>query len=222
MRKIAKLIQAITYWPIYLSLKFFTRFEVRGQENLKGLEKKAVIFASNHTSYIDGPIVAAAMPRNGWWYPKKFFPVRFTAWKKFFSIFGQFPFPISIPVMLYVRFNGSIPVKKAKGDLFQALKEVIKELKNGAKVWVFPEGGITKDGSIGQGKRGVVFLHQQTEMPVVPVCLNGTFGIISFKTLLFRKKIIVNIGRPIYNLGGDSLEQGVEKIMWEIINLRLV
>jgi 1-acyl-sn-glycerol-3-phosphate acyltransferase len=78
-RKIAKIVQATTYWPTYLAFKFFMRFKVRGQENLKGLENKAIIFASNHTSYIDGPIAAASMPRNGWWYPKDFFPVRFTA-----------------------------------------------------------------------------------------------------------------------------------------------
>lgn len=133
-------------------------------------------------------------------------------------------FPISIPVMLYVRFNGSIPVEKTKGDLFQALKEVVKELKNGDKVWIFPEGGITKDGNIRQGKRGVVFLHQQTGAPIVPVALIGTFKILSLSTLFRKNKVEVRIGKSIYALenctkGNCNLENGVAKVMSEITRL---
>ena len=125
MQKIAKIVQAITYWPTYLTLRFFFHYEVEGQENLKGLEEKGVIFASNHASYIDGPISAASMPRNGWW-PKDFLPMRFLVFKKFFGLFGQFLFPVSVPVALYVRFNGSIPVEKSGGDLFKALRCAIE------------------------------------------------------------------------------------------------
>lgn len=223
MRKIAKIIQAITYWPIYLALKFFVYFKIEGQENLAGLEEKGVIFASNHASYIDGPISAASMPRNGWW-PKDFLPIRFLAFKKFFSLFKQFPFPISIPVALYVRFNGSIPIEKSGGDLFKALRSAIEELKNNAKLWIYPEGVITKDGKPQQGKRGVVFLHQQTGAPVVPVALIGTFKILSLSTLFRKKKVIVRIGKPIYALENCNKENcdlngGVAKVMSEIARL---
>ncbi len=213
--KIAKVFQALTYWPIYGFFRFFTHYQIEGQENLKGLEDRAIIFASNHASYIDGPISAASMPRSGL-YPKNFSPIRFLAWKKFFGVFGQFPFPISIPIMLYVKFNGSIPIEKASGDLFKALREVIKELKAGAKIWIFPEGGITKDGKLQQGKRGIAFLHQQTNVPVVPVALMGTFGILSLKTFLRQKKVKIRIGKPIYDLGNASLEEGVNIVMREI------
>lgn len=218
MQKIAKIVQAITYWPTYLILRFFIHYEVKGQENLKGLEDKGVIFASNHTSYIDGPISAASMPAFSW------YPIRFLALKKFFNFFGGFPFPISFFTAAYVRLNGSIPVERAGGDLFRVLREVIKELKDGAKVWIFPEGGRTKDGSLGQGKRGVMFLHQQTGAPIVPVALIGTFGILSFKTLLRKNKVKVKIGKPIYSLGNCTLENcdldgGVAKVMSEIARL---
>lgn len=213
MYKIAKIFQAITYWPIYLLLKFFVFFEIKGQENLRGLENKAVIFASNHTSYIDGPICAAAMPRNGF-YPKDFFPIRFLAMEKYFKWYY-------LVVSWYVWINGSIKIFKASGDLKKALVDTIKALENKNHVWIYPEGGITKDGELRQGKRGIAYLHQRTESPIVPVCLNGTFKILSFKTLVFGKKVKINIGKPIYNLGNDSLEQNVEKIMQEIKNLRL-
>jgi len=223
MHKIAKVVQALTYWPIYLLLKFFVHYQVEGQESLRELEKRGVIFASNHASYIDGPISAASMPRSGWW-PSKFFPIRFLALKKFFNFFGGFPFPISLFTAAYVRLNGSIPVERTGGDLFKALEEVIKELRAGAKIWIYPEGGITKDGNLQQGKRGVVFLHQQTGAPIVPVALIGTFKILSLKTLFRKNKVKVNIGKPIYSLENCSrencdLEAGVEKIMSNIAEL---
>lgn len=218
MYKIAKIFQAITYWPIYWTLKFFVHFKIEGQENLKGLENKAIIFASNHASYIDGPISAASMPRDSW-YPRDFFPIRFLVLKKFFGIFGQFPFPISLPVTFYVWINGSIPIERTGGDLFKALRAAIKELKNSAKVWIYPEGGMPKDGKLQPGKRGVTFLHQQTGAPIVPVGILGNYGILSPKTLLRKNKLKVRIGKPIYSLGNVSLEEGTKIVMSKIAEL---
>jgi len=38
--------------------------EIEGQENIKEVENGPLIFASNHNSYIDSGISAAAMPKN--------------------------------------------------------------------------------------------------------------------------------------------------------------
>lgn len=216
--KIAKIFQMLTYWPIYGSLRIFARYKIEGQENLKGLENKGLIFASNHASYIDGPISAASMPRHSF-YPSKFFPIRFLAFKKFFGLFGQFPFPISIPIALYVRVNGSIPVEKSGGDLFKALRKTIEALKNKNKVWIYPEGGITKDGHLQPGKRGIAFLHQQTGAPIIPVGIIGSYKILSPKTILRKNKVKVKIGKPIFNLGDVSLEDGVNMVMRNIAQL---
>ena len=73
--RIAKISQIIFYWPFYGILKILFRLTVEGQENLKGLEDRAVIFASNHASYLDGFISAGCVPRNpGEFYPKGFYP----------------------------------------------------------------------------------------------------------------------------------------------------
>lgn len=213
MHRTAKIIQAFTYWPIYLIFKFFTRFKVNGQENLKGLEDKAIIFASNHASYIDGPICAAAMPRYKCdFYPRHFFPIRFLAFAKYFK--WRY-----LLVAFYVCVNGSIKIFRTGGNLEKSLSNVIKELNKGAKVWIYPEGGITKDGKLRLGKRGVAYLHQRTGVPVVPVGLNGTFKILSFKTLFFFNKIKVNIGKPIYFSKNVSLEDGIDAVMNEIAKL---
>jgi len=212
--KIAKLFQAITYWPICYLLKFFVHYKVYGQENLKGLENKAIIFASNHTNFIDGPISAAVMPRyKKELYPKQFFPIRFLALGKYFS-------PKYLLVALYVWINGSIKVWAGTGqDLNVVLGEAIDALKNNGRLWIYPEGKMSRNGKLQQGRRGVAYLHQQTNVPIVPVAIKDTFRILSLKTLLRTRRVSVYVGKPIYSLGDVSMEDGVAKVMSKIAGL---
>lgn len=216
--KIAKIFQTVTYWPIYLALKLFWSYKIKGQENLKGLEDKGIIFASNHASYLDGPICAASMTRKSF-YPSDFFPIRFLALRKYYNWFNPFPFPLNFFTAAYVKINGSIPIDKTSGDLLKALASATKALKLGDKVWIFPEGKRTKDGKLQQGKRGVAFLHKQTGAPIVPVAIIGSYKIFSLKTLFRKNKLQVRIGKPIYSLGNISLEEGTDIIMQKIAEL---
>lgn len=212
----SKFFQAITYWPTSLLFWFFLRYEANGQENLERLKNEAIIFVSNHASFIDGPISAASMPRyKRQFYPKDFFPIRFLVAKEYFNWRNSFPFPISILIAAYVRINSIPVIRGSGGDLEQKLSAVIKALKEKNKVWIYPEGKITPDGNIQKGKKGVAFLHQQTGAVIVPVALIGTFGILSFKSFLRTRKVKVKIGKPIHSLSG-TLEQMTDKIMEEI------
>jgi len=212
--KIAKIFQAFTYWPIYLTLRFFVRFEIHGQEHIRGLENGPIIFASNHANFLDSPINAAIMPRcKGDSYPKRFFPIRFLAHTKFF----KFRYLL---IAFYVWINGSIKIQSKTGkDLSIVLGEAVNALKNNNHIWIYPEGKITKDGQFEKGKRGIAYLHEQTNAPIVPVFIKGTFGILSFKTLLCTKKVMAIIGEPIYSLEGLSLEQITDRVMLEISKL---
>lgn len=219
MIKLAKIVQQICYWPIYLLLKFFVHYEIEGQENLNGLEDKAIIFASNHASYIDGPISALSMPRDGF-VPARFFPIRFLVAKEFFGLRGQFYFPFSILSAIYVRLNASIPIKRKFEGLHRDLEDAVTALEKRSKIWIYPEGRITKDGRLVRpAKKGIVYLHQQTHATIVPVGLIGTYKIISLKTLFRHKEVKVRIGKPIYYLEETNLEKGTEKIMTEIEKL---
>lgn len=210
---ILKLVQQLIYWPTYSVLKVFFRYRVEGQENLKGLEDKPVIFVSNHASYFDGPVCAMAMPRNSL-VPRKFFPIRFLAAREFFSFWkNRFPFPLSFFIAAYVRANGSIPVSRGLGDFQKNLAEAARALEKGAKIWIYPEGRITRDGKLQSGKKGAAYLRQTTGASVVPVGLSGTFKILRFR------KIKIKIGKPIGFSGDSSLEASTEKIMREISKL---
>ena len=216
---IAKAFQSVTYWPIYSALKFFARYKIEGQENLKGLENGGVIFASNHASFIDPQICGMAMPRESLT-PQKFFPVRFLAAYEFFRWFKNPAFfPFSIIVAAYVRLNASIPVIRGLNNIEQNLVKAIEAVKNGDKVWIYPEGRVSKDGNIQKGKKGVVFLHQKTGAPIVPVGIIGNFGILSFKTLLRKNSVKIKIGRPIRSLIAETPEEAVSEVMRQIGDL---
>ena len=213
---IPRLVQQITYWPIYLFLKVFFCFRVEGQKNLQGLEDKSVIFASNHASFLDGPMCAAAMPREGV-VPKRFFAVRFLVEKKAFALVKNIvPFPISIVFAIYVRLNGSVPVARGLKDIQKNLEEAVRALSKGTKMWVFPEGKLSKDGTLQQGKNGAAYLHQTTGAAIVPVGLIGTCRMPSRFLRFQRPCVTVRIGKPMHLPAGVSLEEGTDLIMKEI------
>ncbi len=218
-----KTFQQIVYWPIFATLKLFFNFQIYGRENIKGLENKPVIFASNHANRIDGVICGMALPRNSF-VPQKFFPIRFLAdhqfcnWEK-----SPFPFPLSILSADFVNMAGSIPViSGTKQPLDVVLAEPIKVLKNDGKFWIFPEGRMTRDGKLQPGKRGAVFIHQKTDAILVPVGLINSYKMFSLRNLinfLFKKKKLeLKFGKPI-NLKSESVETGTEKLMAEIARL---
>ena len=211
--KSAKIFQALNYWPTYLILKFFVRYEVYGQENLRGLENEPIILTSNHCSWFDGPIAAASLPRASL-FPKTFFPIRFLVMERFF----RWKY---LALAAYVRLNGSIKVPTGeKRD--EILKDAIAALKSGHKLWVYPEGGWDEknQGRLRRGRKGVVFLHRETGAKIVPVGIIGNYGLLHPQTLLRKKKVVVRIGQPIVALNySGRLEDGVASVMTRIQEL---
>ena len=210
----------------FLVLKIFTRFEIEGQENIKEAEDGPIIFASNHNSYIDSGISAAAMPKNSA-YLKKIAPLKFLVMDKYFS------WKI-LPVRIFLEMMGAIKVKKAKiklednSHLHEVLSEPVKFLKQGGKVWIYPEGGFHKDGTPKKLRVGVAFLHQQTKASILPIRIIGNDGVMSkiipflpkLTTLIGLNKLKVIIGKPIYSLGNLSLEDASNQIMQSIYGLK--
>lgn len=202
-----KIFQAIIYWPIFLFLKIFFKFQVEGQKNLNGIEKDGLLFCSNHLSYFDGPICAAAMPCTGF-YPSKFFPIRFLVYRAYCewnSKKNPIPQPFRFLAVLFVRLSGGIPVDKEEKYLYSSMQKAIRVLCNNGFVWIFPQGKRKKNNDFKNINAGIAFLHQKTHRPIVPV------GII-----MKEGKITIKIGRPFciprrYNMrdGGKIIKASI-------------
>ncbi|MCD8219724.1 MAG: 1-acyl-sn-glycerol-3-phosphate acyltransferase [Ruminococcus sp.] len=162
----------IAYWIVCFLFLFYYRISFEGRENVpKGT---AVIFASNHRSYLDPVLVAMAAPH----------PFNYIAKEELFQnpVFGTF-----------IRFMGAFPTADAKNPAYDMLTEATHRLEKRRHLTIFPEGTRHTDGKVGRGKSGVCVLAARSGKPVVPVGL-----VFDSNNLHFRSRICVRVGKPVY------------------------
>jgi 1-acyl-sn-glycerol-3-phosphate acyltransferase len=134
------------------------RFKVRGDENIP--TEGAAILVCNHVSFVDAVLLMAASPR----------PIRFIMDHKIFAV----------PVLGWMfRLAKAIPIAPQKDNpaVYEAaFVQARRVLDEGDLLGVFPEGGITKDGSLGEFKGGVMKILETHPVPVVPLALQNLWG----------------------------------------------
>ena len=81
----------------------------------------------------------------------------------------------------FIFVDNSSPQAAAK-----AIKEAEKRLKNGASVFLFPEGSRTKTGELGNFKKGAYQMALDLRLPIVPVTINGSFNVLPIHTYLIH------------------------------------
>jgi 1-acyl-sn-glycerol-3-phosphate acyltransferase len=142
----------------YLLVHALYRLRARGLENLP--ERGACLMVCNHVSFVDGLVIAAACSR----------PVRFVMEA---AIFDN---PLLRPIF---RGMKAIPVATRAED--PAVREaafaaVASVLRSGEIVCIFPEGRVTRDGSVGEFRPGLLRILAETPVPVVPCALSNLWG----------------------------------------------
>ncbi|MDL2264568.1 1-acyl-sn-glycerol-3-phosphate acyltransferase [Synergistaceae bacterium OttesenSCG-928-I11] len=163
----------------------YHRVSIRGRRALKHFlrtlpNQGPVILAANHESYLDPPLVGMAFPG----------PLRFIAWDQLFKnpIFG-----------FLIRALGAVPVShENKSSAAGLLRQVMGFLGDGYSVLIFPEGERSPDGRLMPLEGGVALMALKTNVPVVPVWIDGTFEAYPLQNRLPRPhKIAIAFGEPI-------------------------
>jgi 1-acyl-sn-glycerol-3-phosphate acyltransferase len=133
-----------------ISLTGVRHFNVPDLSRLGG-----AVIASNHQSYLDPVLVGMPFLER----------VDYLAREGLFRVpgFGQL-----------IRAVGSHPVRRGAVDS-AALKTVLRVLRSGRPLLMFPEGTRTRDGSLGRFSPGVGAIAARVGAPVVPVCIEGAF-----------------------------------------------
>lgn len=165
-------------WGRWLLMGIGCRVKIYGRENL--LPGQPYVFACNHSSALDIPVLFKALPSNFRWIAKKeLFDI---------SLFG--------PAM---RAAGYIAIDRSnRRAAMHSLEVASARIKAGASVVIFPEGTRSKDGGLGEFKSGGFLLALKAEQPIVPVMIKGAFDILPAHTLLLKPgKITVRIGTPL-------------------------
>ena len=145
-----------TYWIGYTifraAAKAFFRYQVVGSEKL--VQDGPVLIASNHESFLDPPLVGIAYNKSVYYLARKTLFKGPTKW-------------------LYPRWN-AIPVDQEAPDM-SSLKKIIKMLKNGNQVVVFPEGARTLTGRLQPGEAGVGLIAAKSRAVIQPVRIFGAY-----------------------------------------------
>ncbi|MFB4353811.1 lysophospholipid acyltransferase family protein [Microbacterium sp. LS_15] len=160
------------------------RPRIEGRENVP--RTGAVIFASNHLSFIDSIAIPVAAPR----------PVHFLAKSSYFEGTGLKGWLSKT----FFESIGAIPVRRGAGQAaLDALDLQRQLLDDGLAVALYPEGTRSTDGRLYKGRTGVAFLALQTGAPVVPVGLIGTDKVmpVGAKLPTLKERITVRFGAPL-------------------------
>ncbi|MBM3964456.1 MAG: 1-acyl-sn-glycerol-3-phosphate acyltransferase [Planctomycetes bacterium] len=75
---------------------------------------------------------------------------------------------------LLIRVLDAIEIDRERGGL-AGLKEMLKRLKRGEAVLLFPEGTRTSDGCIGEIKPGFIPIARRSGVPLVPIAVVGAY-----------------------------------------------
>lgn len=175
---IGKYIIKPTWFFIRPFFRKIFKINVYGFDNIKGLS--GVIFASNHRSHLDPPVLNSVVEE----------PLYFIAKQELFEA----------PVIgfLYNHMR-AIPVKRGSGDM-SAIERAIELLNIGCNVCIFPEGRRAQKGEFLKPKTGVGIMVVKAKKPVIPVFIENTD--INFppgdKYPVPREPINVYFGKPIY------------------------
>ena len=140
----------------------------------------ACVIASNHASYLDGLVLAAAIPR----------PVRFVAKAELRDHPLARWFLDGIGVLYVDRFDTARSVAHA-GGLAEALRA-------GDRVAIFPEGTLHRMPGLLPFRMGAFMAAVEEEAPVAPVVLRGTRSLMRDGTWFPRRAAVhVRIGEPV-------------------------
>jgi 1-acyl-sn-glycerol-3-phosphate acyltransferase len=162
------------------------RLRIYGRENL--IEDGPAILASNHASYLDPPLVGVSCRKDVYFLARK-------------SLFER---PVIGPLIAQLN---TVPVDRDRGDV-GAVRAMIKLLKSGNRVLVFPEGTRSKDGNLQPARAGVGLLIAKSLAPVVPVRVFGSYAALPRSGGIRFVPITVVIGKPLFftkqDLGTDE------------------
>jgi long-chain acyl-CoA synthetase len=182
--------------------RVFAHIRTDGLDNLRGLDPP-VIFASNHQSYMDAPVIMAALPAK-WRYR-----VAPAMRKEFFEEhFHGRSFTNSLNYYLASLFFNAFPIPQREPGALSTLRYMGEMASEGWCVLIFPEGRMSATGEIAPFQPGVAMIASKLQEPVVPVRIIGLDRVLNTQWKMARMgRVRVKFGRALHLTGTDYLAQ---------------
>lgn len=169
-------------WANTLLLISLSPVELLHRENL--LAGQPAVYAANHLSYYDTPVLFAKLP----------FQFRIIAKLSLWKI----PF-----IGWYLNRSGQVPIDLNSGrSAIAGLLRGVKTLQAGLPLLLFPEGGRAANGETTPFQSGAAFMAIKAQVPLVPIALIGTYELLPIHTYhLTPHPVKVVIGEPLPTIG---------------------
>jgi 1-acyl-sn-glycerol-3-phosphate acyltransferase len=149
-----------------------------------GLEKidtsRTYVYAVNHASALDIPVLYASLP----------FQFRIVHKKELLS------YPV---IGWHLKRSGQVCVDQQNpSHSVGQIKSAVRTLKNGMPLVIFPEGGRTADGTIQPFLAGAFFMAIKANVDIVPIALIGTYELLPMDTFHIKSRPLeMRVGNPI-------------------------
>jgi 1-acyl-sn-glycerol-3-phosphate acyltransferase len=142
------------------------RICVRGGEHID--RSHPTVYVSNHASMLDIPVVVAGIADD----------VRLVYKKEleWIPLFGW-----------GLKWGSYIGIDRGRGNrAAKSLEETVAKIRGGTSVLLFAEGTRTSNGKLQPFKRGAFHLATRAGVPVTPLTINGSYGIVPKHSLRIR------------------------------------
>lgn len=181
-------------WAKYVTENVPINIKSSGIENIP---EEACLFVANHQSLLDITTLTHVLPK----------PAGFVAKVEM----------LKIPFMPYwMRKFGCVFIDRENPrEGIKAIKQGTDNIKNGQSMVIFPEGTRSKDGKIGEFKKGTLRMAIKAKCPVVPVSINGTGNAFEYNNKRIRASdatIIIHESIYIKDMDKEEQEQTLQRI----------
>ncbi len=149
-------------------VKIFYQYEVIGAENIPN--EGNLIVAANHKSNLDVIFLSAAIEN-----------------RQIVAVSKKELFDIKLLVPILKKLN-VIPINREKPDI-STIKNILKAIKDGYALGIFPEGTRVKGTGFGEAKAGLSLFAIKGRAQVVPVSIISNYKLFNRVTIYIDKPI---------------------------------
>ena len=197
----------------------FAWIRVEGLDRLAAVDGP-VVYAANHQSHLDGPVILAALPparrrrvaiaAAREWFAAHFHPERHGRRQRLSK---------ALSYGLAVLCFNVVPLPQREAGARDTMRYLGELVEDGASVLIFPEGRRTQAGEIAPFQPGVGMIASRLRLPVVPVRIEGVDRILHQSWRMARPgRARVAFGAPIdcrgddYRAAARRIEEAVRRL----------
>ena len=176
------------YIVVYGFFLIFYNFKIEGRKNIPAHKAKSgkYIYAANHVSIFDPPMVAMAANC----------PIAFMAKKELFEPNEKLSW--------LVKRLGAFAVDRLKPEIatFKTVRDIVS---TSWSLGIFPQGGTRTYGKLEDIRKGFVVIAKNAKADIVPVAIGEFTGYPKLKPFT-RRKVRLHVGKPIsYKLSPEEI-----------------